>query len=121
MMILDGPVHRESTGEPLVGPFGHPFAAQKSEPVEHSHMHGTPHLVSYPGAHLTLTLPPTLTLRAHLVCYPVVHPAHESILVEQQRLDDTIKNHCHNACHLAQGRGWDWSGEWVSQDPNLGP
>lgn len=29
-MVLDGPVHRESTGEPLVGPFGHPFAAQKS-------------------------------------------------------------------------------------------
>ena len=28
MMVLDGPVHRESTGEPLVGPFGH--AAQKS-------------------------------------------------------------------------------------------
>jgi hypothetical protein len=30
MMVLDGPVHRESTGEPLVGPFGHRFAAQKS-------------------------------------------------------------------------------------------
>ena len=30
VIILDGPVHQESTGEPLVGPFAHPFAAQKS-------------------------------------------------------------------------------------------
>ena len=33
MMVKDGPVHRESTGEPLVGPFGHPFAAPKNNKI----------------------------------------------------------------------------------------